>query len=202
MRRLPVVATLIVLAAVGAMVALGLWQLDRAREKEALLARYQANLTASPLVLRDRVDLATNMFRRATIRCAPRPGTQVSGAGRFGFRLLADCGQVEDGQTLWVQLGTVPRPTAKLPWAGGIVTGYLTQAPDNRSVLRRSGSSRESEPMIVAVPALAGLGPNPGPSLAEVPNNHRSYAFQWFAFAGVALIIYGLALRSRWKGQA
>ena len=32
-----------------------------------------------------------------------------------------------------------------------------------------------------------------------IPNNHRMYAVQWFAFAAIALLIYGLALRKRWK---
>jgi surfeit locus 1 family protein len=32
-----------------------------------------------------------------------------------------------------------------------------------------------------------------------IPNNHRSYAVQWFAFALIALIIYGLAVRKRLK---
>jgi surfeit locus 1 family protein len=30
-----------------------------------------------------------------------------------------------------------------------------------------------------------------------VPNNHLAYAVQWFLFAGVAAVIYALALRRR-----
>ena len=77
------------------------------------------------------------------------------------------------------------------------MTGYLTYGPDSRSLLRKLFDPRPAPPMIVADPPLAGLGPNPGPSLEQVPNNHRSYAFQWFAFALTALIIYGLALKAR-----
>ena len=40
LRRLPLFSTLIVLIACGIMVQLGFWQLDRLRQKEALLARY------------------------------------------------------------------------------------------------------------------------------------------------------------------
>ena len=40
MRRIPIFATLLVLAAVGVMLRLGFWQLDRLHQKEALLARY------------------------------------------------------------------------------------------------------------------------------------------------------------------
>jgi surfeit locus 1 family protein len=32
------------------------------------------------------------------------------------------------------------------------------------------------------------------------PGRNRMYALQWFSFAAIALIIYGLALRKRLKG--
>jgi surfeit locus 1 family protein len=35
-----------------------------------------------------------------------------------------------------------------------------------------------------------------------VPNNHRSYAVQWFLFAAAALIIYLLAVRGKLRGAA
>ena len=41
-RKVPFVPTVVVLLAVAIMVALGIWQLGRADEKEALLARYAA----------------------------------------------------------------------------------------------------------------------------------------------------------------
>ena len=42
MKRIPIIPTVIVLGAVAVMIGLGFWQIGRAREKEALLARYQA----------------------------------------------------------------------------------------------------------------------------------------------------------------
>ena len=44
---------------------------------------------------------------------------------------------------------------------------------------------------------MAGLAPNARPDPGEIPNNHWSYAIQWFLFALVALVIYGIALRKR-----
>jgi len=38
---------------------------------------------------------------------------------------------------------------------------------------------------------------NASPDPRDIPNNHWSYAIQWFAFAATALIIYALALRRR-----
>jgi surfeit locus 1 family protein len=195
-KRLPVLATFMVLVAVAIMAGLGFWQLARAQQKDSLLSRYQANLAAPPVFIRDRVDLERHLFRRASVLCpGPKP-TRTAGAGRFGFRLLADCLTLDGGATLAVQLGT-SRALARPDWPGGRVTGYLAFAPDNRSLLRQLFDHRPTGPMIVADPPLLSLAANPGPSLEEVPNNHRSYAFQWFAFALTALIIYGLALRGR-----
>jgi surfeit locus 1 family protein len=57
MKRLPIFASLIVIAAIATMIALGLWQLDRRAEKAALLALYRANLTqpalAFPTIIAD-----------------------------------------------------------------------------------------------------------------------------------------------------
>jgi surfeit locus 1 family protein len=45
----------------------------------------------------------------------------------------------------------------------------------------------------------AGLQPLAPPDPSDVPNNHLSYAVQWFFFALSALVIYVLALRKRWR---
>ena len=42
-RGWPVIATILVVAAVATMIALGVWQLQRKGEKEALIALYQRN---------------------------------------------------------------------------------------------------------------------------------------------------------------
>ena len=47
-------------------------------------------------------------------------------------------------------------------------------------------------------PGLAASAP-PSPDI--IPNNHLSYAVQWFLFAGIALVIYTIALRQRWMKE-
>ena len=54
---------------------------------------------------------------------------------------------------------------------------------------------------LVAASAPPGLEPSAEPSLSSIPNNHRFYALQWFAFALIALVIYGLAVRKRWREE-
>ena len=48
-----------------------------------------------------------------------------------------------------------------------------------------------------ADPALGGLEANALPDPSDLPNNHLSYAVQWFAFALTALVIYAMVLRRR-----
>ena len=196
MRRVPLLATLVVLAAVATMVGLGFWQLARAEEKEAAIARVQANVGASPVLVSGDLDLQASLFRPAVARCQGPSPTRIAGAGKFGFRVIADCAAGLD-TPLPVQLGTVRQPGATPPWQGGEVRGYLAQAPDSRSLLRQLSDRRPAGMMLVAAPPLAGLAANPPPDLAEIPNNHRSYAVQWFAFAAIALVIFALALKRR-----
>ena len=56
--------------------------------------------------------------------------------------------------------------------------------------------------MIVSDAPAPGLAVSPLPNPSSVPNNHFSYAVQWFLFAGIAVIIYVLALRRRWREGA
>ena len=76
-----------------------------------------------------------------------------------------------------VEVGWSKDPNAKVNWVGGPVSGVI--APDRLMRMR-----------LVAATAPPGLEASATPSLASIPNNHRSYAIQWFAFAAVALVIY------------
>jgi surfeit locus 1 family protein len=47
---------------------------------------------------------------------------------------------------------------------------------------------------------LARLELSARPDPKDIPNNHLSYAVQWFLFAATALVIYAIALRKRLAG--
>jgi surfeit locus 1 family protein len=191
-RRLPVIPTLIVLIAVAIMIRLGFWQLDRRHEKEGELARLAQNVSAAPVDFpADRFD-QSNLFRPARLDCRNPGKFSVEGAGKAGYRILATC---EDDTR--VQLGTTRNPSTKVEWAGGLVTGSIGQVPDSRPMIVTAFDHTPRELMLVSDTPVAGLSANPPRSLAEVPNNHLSYAVQWFLFAGIALVIYLLAVRKR-----
>ena len=191
-RRLPIVATIVVLAAVALMIGLGVWQLQRAKWKEGLLARY-AQAERLPPITWPTVPLRSDqlpLFRHATGVClrpiAKRAVVGENRAGEPGYVQIVDCANGAEGPGMSVEVGWSKNPNAAVNWPGGLVSGII--APDQRTRMR-----------LVAASAPPGLEPSAEPSLANIPNNHRSYAFQWFAFAAIALLIYGLAVRKRFR---
>lgn len=191
-RRLPIVATLIVLAAVAVMIALGIWQLQRAEWKAQLLERYrtaQAMSAEVPWPQRPE-DMEASLYRHASVDCVtPLSSSAISGRnaqGRAGWAQVARC-RLAGGGEADVVLGWSEQPV-QTPWSGGRVSGFI-------------GPGRDGEARLIASPPQAGLQANAVPDPEDLPNNHMSYAVQWFLFAATALAIYALALRKRWRGK-
>jgi hypothetical protein len=189
-RRLPLIPTLIVAAAVLTMVALGAWQLKRAGEKDALLAKLAASRNLPPIsypttpLAEDQIPL----FRFATGLCLQPLGKRATAgrnaAGETGFSHIIECRTGVEGPGMSVDIGWSKNPNATVNWPGGPVSGVI--APDSRTRMR-----------LVAATAAPGLQPSAPPTIEQIPNNHRSYAVQWFMFAALAAGIYLLAVRKR-----
>jgi surfeit locus 1 family protein len=191
-RRLPLIPTLVVLAAVAVMIGLGLWQLQRAHWKDRVIAQYRQAENLPPIIWPTEPLDADQLplFRHATGMCLRPVGQRaVAGenrAGEPGYAHIVDCSTGADGPGMSVEVGWSKNPAARVNWAGGPVSGVV--APDRRSGMR-----------LVAASAPPGLEPSAAPSLGSIPNNHLSYALQWFSFAAIALVIYALALNKRLK---
>lgn len=190
-RKLPIIPTILVALAVVTMIGLGLWQLERRQQKEALLASYAAAAGKPPIgwpAIPPKEPLP--LFRAATGNCLSvvgfrtAPGQNVQ--GEPGFLVIADCRTGAEGPGLSVELGWSKNPNAGRDYRGGLVSGVV--APDSRSRMR----------LVAATPG-PGLQASAPPSPDTIPNNHLSYAIQWFLFALIAVVIYVLALR--WRGQ-
>jgi len=185
--RLPIVPTLLVAAAVAAMISLGIWQLHRADWKADLLARYGAALANPDPVAwpRDPAEYEDVLYRRSSLTCdnvlARDAIAGRSDTGEPGWAQTARCA-LSDGGEATVALGW-SRGLDMPEWQGGAVTGFI--APAGHEV------------RLVAAPAQAGLQQLARPDPNELPNNHMSYAVQWFFFAATAVVIYLLALRKR-----
>ncbi len=183
-RRIPVFATLVVLAAVATMVALGMWQLRRLEWKQTLLARYHQaeSMNSDAAWPRDARTAEAVLYRHATLDClsASKPAS-VAGRDardRPGVAHVVTCA-LAGGGAARVVLGW-SRDPAPAAWSGGRVQGTIAPGP-----------------RLVASPPVAGLEPNARPDPGDIPNNHLAYAVQWFLFAATALVIYALALRKR-----
>ena len=193
MKRIPTIPTIIVLAAVAVMLRLGFWQIDRMHQKEALLAKYAAVQGSTVLVPWPSAgtDRGALEYRRTSVDCTNVLGiTEQAGqntAGEPGWAHIAKCETGQGYARAEIILGWSDSPKPPV-WSGGIASGTF--------LMRGQYAAR-----IVADPPLAGLQGNARPDPANIPNNHFAYAVQWFLFAGVALVIYALALRKRLRGQ-
>jgi len=187
-RNLPVIPTILVVAAAAAMVGLGVWQLGRADEKAELIARYAEASGSNP-----EVDFPVDgsgedvWFRRSTIDCGrardPEPVAGTAANGAKGWAVRVTCYLADRGDAVTVDLG-FSRELSKPEWGQGIVSGVIAPGP-----------------RLVADPPVAGLAPLAKPDPNDLPNNHLAYAGQWFFFALTALVIYGFAVRSRMRGR-
>jgi surfeit locus 1 family protein len=197
LRRPPILPTIVVLAAAGVMVALGIWQLQRAAWKERLLAQYALAATMpavdlDPLLARG-APLPPLGFRRALVTChavdeIPAVHAGRNAADRVGQVYVIPCRPGASGAAgrIRVNAGWAERPGAAARLSlNGLVAGRL-------------GAVEADGPItLTAATARAPLTPSQPASIENVPNNHRAYAFQWFFFAATALVIYWLALARR-----
>ncbi|MFL6765897.1 MAG: SURF1 family cytochrome oxidase biogenesis protein, partial [Sphingomicrobium sp.] len=106
MRRVPVLPTLFVAAAVAVMIGLGVWQLQRAKWKEALLARYAAAERLPPIAY-PTIPLREDqlpLFRHATGVCLRVVGQRAfageNRAGEPGYVHVVDCSTGAEGPGL------------------------------------------------------------------------------------------------------
>jgi surfeit locus 1 family protein len=186
-RRLPVFSTIVVIAAVATMVALGIWQYRKVGPQEARLAQHDAALADPTLVSFPitSADVDRFAYRRSRIDCRELAGKPRTVAGRnrqgqVGFVQVVTC-TLPDGQSADVQLGWT-QSVQPVDWRGGAVEGTIEPL--------RTGLAK-----LVADPPLAGLAANARPEKHKI--DHLAYAVQWFFFALTALVIYVLALKRR-----
>lgn len=193
-RGFPFIPTLILLIAVPGMIAAGIWQLQRMQWKEALLSDLR---TASELPL---TDLETAPipdgfgFRkvRLALECGaqePRLQAGRNNRGQSGYTAIVECSA--GGEPLLVNMGWLSRPeilpSISAPALSGDIEGVLVEM-----------TASSAQWMLYPFSALPPLEPAAAPTAETMPNNHLSYAMQWFGFAAILSLIYALYVRS-WR---
>lgn len=189
--KLPLIPTIIVTAAIAVMIALGVWQLQRKAEKEALLDRYEQAIDL-PVIAWPETPDAELLYRRATGFCVEPVGWRATAGqnreGEVGWQHIATCRTGGgEGPGMQAVMGWSRSPESPGGWEGGEVSGIITL--DAEYGLR-----------LVSEDPAPGLAAVARPSAADIPNNHLLYAIQWFFFAAAAGVIYILALRRRLRG--
>lgn len=207
MRRLPLAATLLTLVAVPCLIALGIWQLERREWKHALIARLEAASTMPPVSAHDfyraMIGEEDLQYRRAEIDCRPgrvapydiKGGTSADEQG--GFLILVDCNDPVRHRKpdLVVVAGWTIRPDAvktldlDTSFAGTLIEHPYGNAPGRPQF------------MLIPTTAVPPLQPSRIPVPGDLPDNHMSYALQWFSFAITLLVIYTIYVR-RWRADA
>lgn len=207
-KRIPIIATLVVVLAVATMIGLGVWQLQRKNEKDALVALYIANRELPAIAypslgpVRD-----ADLFRASSVNCLEVADWKSSAGkdnkGRSGIRYIAECKQNSgEGPGVLLLAGVADRPDLKPDWSGGAVKGIIVTEADKRSLLEKLvGDDVVLRPMLIASEPVAGLRLPAQPKPEDVTNNHMAYAVQWFLFAFAATVIYILAVRKRSTGR-
>lgn len=200
MRRLPLWPTLFTLVAVVTMIGFGIWQLQRRDWKHQLIARLDAAQTLPPVTPREffeaMVGEGSVQYRRAVVACRPgrvAPYDLTGGAsakGQSGFLVLVAC------RTPAVQNGRAPDLV--------VVAGFSVRADvaplivdaefDGTIVERPYGRKAKDRPTFMLIPrtAVPPLTPSRVPTPGDLPDSHLSYAVQWFSFAAILSVIYGL----------
>ncbi len=203
-RRLPLLPTLMTLVICAACIAAGFWQLDRREWKHDLIARNRA-AASQPLLepadyYRAMIGEKSVQYRRAELPCSP--GTVLpydlkggaNAAGEGGWLVLVSCRPNRRPPDIVAVAGWTRRPdAAAIPvHVDTIFRGTIIERPYGRAKAR---------PLFMLIPdsAVPPLQRPAMPVADDLPDNHLSYAFQWFGFAITLAVIYGLWLRRRWR---
>jgi surfeit locus 1 family protein len=231
----------IMLALAGFCVWLGIWQVQRLGEKEALIAAVDQRLAASPIPAPSStqwpsIDLGAFNFQPLTLTGAFRYNQTItvftsltaargpaSGPGYWVMTPFV----LADGGTVFINRGFVPaefQEPAVTDSEGdenqvtitGILrpseaAGFMTPEPDlsnrtewvrdtNRLAVMIDPELAPIAPFYVDLPAgPPGELPQGGETVIEFPNNHLGYAYTWFGFAIVAVVMLGFWLWQQWR---
>ena len=185
LKRLPLIPTLLVLAAVAVMVRLGFWQIDRMHQKDAMVAEFTAALESTSSsefdLNRDQLIDYPDPYVPVTVHCTsagpdrPKSGRNLAGeagwAHVFACRYTSPRGKQAEVRVIagWSKAPLVAT------WHGAKVGGVVFGEMDDRT---------QGKWHIIADPPLADLEANAKPDPAGAsPTTTWSYAVQWFLFA-------------------
>jgi surfeit locus 1 family protein len=206
--RAPFLFTLVVFLI---LVQLGAWQLRRLHWKEGLLARIDIATRNPPVPLAGAPEAFTKVVVTGTWDVAHKAlyGTDVR-RGQLGAYVIEPLLRAGMPPVL-VDRGFVANGVAVPDAPGEVrVVGYVRDAEpgswwgikddlrewhfyalDARAIAREMGMAQPESFTLVAMGDEAGP-PEPARGFPELSNNHLSYALQWFSFAVIDWVVFGV----------
>lgn len=229
MKRFPWILTGLTAVAIVLLIGLGVWQVERLKWKEGLIAAADAAAAMPPAPLEQVLAEGDLEFRKALIVCpglasAPYVELQSIHDGQAGVRLISACRPVGQDFTLLIDRGFVgdevsARPhvietTLPLVMVGEFRTfdkpGAMSPAPrdgrfyarDTQAMARALNVTGPVRPEVVF--AITAVNPEfaalrPSAPPAAFSNNHFGYALTWFGLAIALAGFYVALLRRRNK---
>ncbi|MFY1706017.1 SURF1 family protein [Tritonibacter scottomollicae] len=204
----------------GALLALGVWQLQRLAWKKDVLAMIESRIAAAPVSLPANPDPQTDRYLAVATAGEIAPQelhvfwvTEAQGAGyrvispfvtASGRRILLDRGYIRDADKDSARAGGPVEITGNLLWPD---EGDWTTPPpeeDTNILYARDitymAERLNTEPLLVVLRDGADT-PRPLPvSTTGIPNNHLQYAITWFSLALIwAAMTAAFLLRTRAK---
>lgn len=213
------------LGGAAVLVALGVWQLDRLAQKQALIARIEAQIAAAPGPLPAMPDAAADRYLPVVVEGRFGDGEILVLSGRqgvgAGYRVIAPF-ETTEGRRILVDRGFLPEAEKAAPRPGGEArirgnldwpreTDRFTPEPDRARGLwfaRDVSAMAEAlgtEPVLLVLreTSQTGLPLTPQPvDSAAIANNHLGYAVTWFALAFVWLVLTATMLRRGRRADA
>ncbi len=202
MRRVPPLSAFLTLVMLAMLISLGVWQLQRRAWKAELVTQLQA---APGLPLLEPGDFYEAMigkrsvqYRRAELPCSP--GTVLpydlkggsSSAGDSGYLVLVSCRPNRKPPDIVAVAGWTQRPDA-------VAVPVTVDTVFRGLIIERPYGKATGRPQFMLIPdtAVPPLAVSRMPTPDSIPDNHLSYALQWFAFALTLAVIYAIWLRRR-----
>lgn len=187
------------------LITLGMWQLRRLHWKEGMIAEIQSRIDSAPAALPATVD--PSMKYAPVYVSGETTGQEIdvlSGTRELGGGYQVVSGFVtDDGRRILLDRGFVDqdhkrelRPPVRLEVAGNLhwpdEKGSATPAPNMTENIwfardvPAMAAELGTEPILIVAAEIRGDGQGVRPipiAIESIPNNHLSYAMQWFMIA-------------------